>query len=291
MTSVTIGSSVTSIGSCAFYRCSGLTSVAIGNSVTRIGSTIFSGCSSLTSVRFENSKDNTPIVLKDNEVFSDCPLDEVYIGRKLSYTTTSSAGYSPFYRNTTLRSVKFTDKETEISDYEFYGCTNLTDVSMGDGVKSIGAYAFSGCSSLEQFTCGRQLESIGKEAFSDCTSMTKFRTRAAVPPTCGAQALDDINKWECTLYVPTESIDDYQAADQWKNFFFIEKFRVEGDSNGDDTVTMADANAVVNYFLAKGTDGFVEGDFDEEAADVNGDGEVTMADANQIVNMFLSGEK
>ncbi|MCR5070157.1 MAG: hypothetical protein K6A78_10270 [Prevotella sp.] len=48
---------------------------------------------------------------------------------------------------------------------------------------------------------------------------------------------------------------------------------------------------VVNYFLAKGTDGFVEGDFDEEAADVNGDGEVTMADANQIVNMFLSGEK
>jgi len=288
LTSVTIPNSVTSIGSYAFYRCSGLTSVAIGNSVTSIGSTIFSGCSGLTSVRFENSKDNTPIVL-ENKVFSDCPLDEVYIGRKLSYMKTSSAGYSPFYRNTTLRSVKFTDKETEISDYEFYGCTNLTDVSMGDGVKSIGTYAFSGCSSLEHFTCGRQLESIGKEAFSDCTSMTKFRTRAAVPPTCGAQALDDINKWECTLYVPTESIDDYQAADQWKNFFFIEKFRVEGDSNGDDTVTMADANAVVNYFLAKGTDGFVEGDFDEEAADVNGDGEITMADANQIVNMFLGG--
>jgi len=291
LTSVTIGNSVTNIGEDAFSGCSGLTSVTIGNSVTSIGSTIFSGCSSLTSVRFENSKDNTPIVLENNKVFSDCPLDEVYIGRKLSYTTTSSAGYSPFYRNTTLRSVKFTDKETEISDYEFYGCTNLTDVSMGDGVKSIGTYAFSGCSSLEHFTCGRQLESIGKEAFSDCTSMTKFRTRAAVPPTCGAQALDDINKWECTLYVPTESIDDYQAADQWKNFFFIEKFRVEGDSNGDDTVTMADANAVVNYFLAKGTDGFVEGDFDEETADVNNDGEVTMADANQIVNMFLEGEK
>ena len=289
LTSVTIPNSVTNIGSYAFNSCSGLNSVTIGNSVTSIGSTIFSGCSSLTSVRFENSKDNTPIVLENNKVFSDCPLDEVYIGRKLSYTKTSSAGYSPFYRNTTLRSVKFTDKETEISDYEFYGCTNLTDVSMGDGVKSIGAYAFSGCSSLEHFTCGRQLESIGKEAFSDCTSMTKFRTRAAVPPTCGAQALDDINKWECTLYVPTESIDDYQAADQWKNFFFIEKFRVEGDSNGDDTVTMADANAIVNYFLAKGTDGFVEGDFDEEAADVNGDGEVTMADANQVVNMFLGG--
>ena len=291
ITKLVIPDDVTSIGYSAFSGCSGLTSVTIPNSVTSIGANAFSGCSGLTSVRFENSKDNTPVVLENNKVFSDCPLDEMYIGRKLSYTTTSSAGYSPFYKKNTLRSVKFTDKETEISDYEFYGCTNLTDVSMGDGVKSIGAYAFSGCSSLEQFTCGRQLESIGKEAFSDCTSMTKFRTRAAVPPTCGAQALDDINKWECTLYVPTESIDDYQAADQWKNFFFIEKFRVEGDSNGDDTVTMADANAIVNHFFAKGTDGFVEGDFDEEAADVNGDGEVTMADANQVVNMFLSGEK
>ena len=291
ITEFIIGDEMTSVRAYMCYGMSNLKSVTIPNSVTSIGGSAFDGCSGLTSVRFENSKDNTPVTLGSNTVFSDCPLDEVYIGRKLSYTTTSSAGYSPFYKKTTLRSVKFTDKETEISDYEFYGCTNLTDVSMGDGVKSIGTYAFSGCSSLEHFTCGRQLKSIGKEAFSDCTSMTKFRTRAAVPPTCGAQALDDINKWECTLYVPTESIDDYQAADQWKNFFFIEKFRVEGDSNGDDTVTMADANAIVNYFLAKGTDGFVEGDFDEEAADVNGDGEVTMADANQIVNMFLSGEK
>ena len=149
---------------------------------------------------------------------------------------------------------------------KYYDCSGLTSVNIGNNVTSIDEYAFKGS-----------------------TSMTKFKIRATVPPTCGAQALDDINKLECTLYVPTESIDDYQAADQWKNFF-IEKIRMDGDSNGDDTVTMADANAIVNYFLAKGTDGFVEGDFDEETADVNEDGSVTMADANQVVNMFLSGE-
>ncbi|MDY4161087.1 MAG: leucine-rich repeat protein, partial [Prevotella sp.] len=284
LTSVTIPNSVTSIGDYAFEDCSGLTSVTIGNSVTSIGSSAFSGCSGLTSVRFENSKDNTPIVLENNKVFSDCPLDEVYIGRKLSYTTTSSAGYSPFYKKTTLRSVKFTDKETEISDYEFYGCTNLTDVSMGDGVKSIGAYAFSGCSSLEHFTCGRQLESIGKEAFSDCTSMTKFKTRAAVPPTCGAQALDDINKWECTLYVPTESIDDYQAADQWKNFFFIEKFNLQGDSNGDDVVNAKDYSGVASYIM-----GYSPEEFDAETSDVDENGTVDVRDYVGIANIISTG--
>ena len=60
---------------------------------------------------------------------------------------------------------------------------------------------------------------------------------------------------------------------------------IRGDVNHDGSVTMADANMVVNYFLA--TD--KPEDFDTSAADVNEDGSVTMADANQIVNMFLSG--
>ena len=50
-TSVTIPNSVTSIGSGAFYGCSGLTSVTIPNSVTSIGWYAFEDCSGLTSVR------------------------------------------------------------------------------------------------------------------------------------------------------------------------------------------------------------------------------------------------
>ena len=63
----------------------------------------------------------------------------------------------------------------------------------------------------------------------------------------------------------------------------IEKPYILGDVNHDGSITMADANAVVNYFLA--TD--KPSDFDKETADVNGDGSITMADANMIVNMFL----
>lgn len=62
---------------------------------------------------------------------------------------------------------------------------------------------------------------------------------------------------------------------------------VLGDVNNDDVITMADANAVVNYFLASDK----PANFNVDAGDVNCDGDVTMADANQIVNIFLSGGK
>ena len=52
--------------------------------------------------------------------------------------------------------------------------------------------------------------------------MTRLISRAATPPSCGSQALDDINKWTCTLSVPAGSTSAYQEAAQWKEFFFID---------------------------------------------------------------------
>jgi len=156
-------------------------------------------------------------------LFADCPLDKVYIGRKLSYNIWSNCGYSPFYRNTSLRSVEITDAETQIYDNEFYGCSNLNTLKIGNGVKNIGKWAFSGCSSLDYFSAGFNVESIGEEAFSDCTGLKKYYSYSVVPPVCGTQALDDINKWDCTLYVPANSADEYSSADQWKDFFFVEE--------------------------------------------------------------------
>ena len=156
----------------------------------------------------------------NNPLFADCPLDSVYIGRNISY---EKAYYSPFYRNTSLRSVVITDLEEEISSSEFFGCTNLNNVKIGDGVSSIGSRSFSGCSSLNSFSFGSNVNSIGAEAFSDCTALTHLESRAGTPPTCGSQALDDINKWTCKLIVPQGYLEAYQSADQWKEFFFIEE--------------------------------------------------------------------
>lgn len=223
LTNVELGNSVATINNYAFQNCSSLPEISIPQSTTTIGDYVFGGCSQLADVIIADRSE--PLALGSNgssPLFVDCPLDSVYIGGKITYSTTSSKGYSPFYRNTSLRTVVITDREEQIYDNEFYGCTNLQNVTIGNGVKSIGDYAFSGCSSLEGFSFGSSMESIGDEAFSDCTSLTSITSHAAVPPTCGTQALDDINKWECVLGVPLGNADAYYAADQWKEFFFID---------------------------------------------------------------------
>ena len=223
MTSITIGDNVKTIGKNAFYACSSLAEITIPQSVTKIADYVFDNCSSLADVVIEN--DSTVLSLGSNgssPLFADCPLDSVYIGRKINYSTSSNYGYSPFYRNTSLRTVVITDTETEIYDNEFYGCSNLKNVTIGNGVNKIGKWAFSGCSSLDYFAFGDNVQSIGEEAFSDCNNVTRILTSAMTPPVCGNQALDDINKWNCSLYVPSEAKSAYQQAEQWKEFFFVE---------------------------------------------------------------------
>lgn len=215
---------VSLIDSYAFNGCQLLPEITIPSSVSQIGSYAFSGCTSLADVTIADR--TTALTLGSNgssALFADCPLDEVYIGGKITYNTSSSYGYSPFYRNTSLRAVTIADTETEIYDNEFYGCSGLTDVTIGDGVKSIGKWAFSGCASLDYFAFGTSLKSIGQEAFSDCTALTRIISQVAVPPTCGSEALQDINKWECELTVPTGYTDAYAAAAQWQDFFFTDE--------------------------------------------------------------------
>ena len=243
---LSLDNKIKSLGRYAFSGCSNLTQFVIPDSVTILNYGLLDGCSSLKSIRihkgikemyhaFSGCTNLSTLIIEDrntslklsshyygNVSFNDCKLDSVYIGGKIVYNTSRSDGYSPFSRNTSLRTVKISDAETTIYDNEFYGCTNLQNVSIGDNVKSIGKWAFSGCSSLKNFTFGSGLQSIGQEAFSDCINITQISSKAVVPPTCGINALDDINKWNCKLFVPKANINAYKQAPQWKEFFFIE---------------------------------------------------------------------
>lgn len=224
MTEVQIGPNVRNIENSAFRGCSSLPAITIPEAVNSIGDYTFEGCNALKNVIMtEKASELTLGSNGQKPMFSDCPLDSVFIGRNISYPTESNQGYSPFYRNTSLKSIHISDVETEVSPNEFYGCTNLKNVRLGDGITDIGNWAFSGCGSIDFFSFGSNLENIGKEAFSDCTAMTKLISHSVIPPACGEQALDDINKWNCELEVPYGSLSAYKSEAQWKEFFFIKE--------------------------------------------------------------------
>ena len=231
---VKLGSQLKTINQYAFGGCIALPSITIPNAVTNIYNYVFGGCTGLKTVNIADSESTLTFGSNgSNPIFASCPLDYVYIGRDINYSTNGNTGYSPFYRNTTLREVKITDKETEISENEFYGCTNLQKITIGDGVTTIGKRAFSGASSLKFFAFGSQVADIGEEAFSDCAAVIEITSKAATPPVCGSQALDDINKWDCKLYVPKGCMTAYEAADQWKDFFFKEVGTGTSEENPD----------------------------------------------------------
>ena len=187
---VIIADGVTTIGDNAFNGCSSLTSVTIPNSVTTIGWRAFSGCSSLTSITIPNS--------------------------------VTIIGGSAFKHCSSLTSVTIPNSVTIIGDETFYGCSFLTSVTIGNSVTTIGHEAFSGCTNLQKVNIGNSVKTIGKEAFNNCTSITQISSEAVVPPTCGLNVFANINKSNCKLIVPKNSLDAYKQADQWKDFLLIE---------------------------------------------------------------------
>lgn len=246
----------------AFAGCKNAQTIVLGNYVCEVetpGCYIGSNISKIGNYAFDNCKFKNLIIDNREEeltlgsngstpLFSSCPLDSVYIGGNITYSTSSNDGYSPFYRNLFLRTVLVTDKETEISENEFYGCNNLQNFTIGEGVSRFGNYAFSGCSSLKELSFGSKLKSVGIEAFSDCSSVTNIISRAIIPPKCETQALDDINKWNCKLYVPMGCLSSYQQTEQWKEFFFIEEQNELSSINNPKT----EGHRIVKYYSIDG---------------------------------------
>ena len=115
-----IPSTVDTICSGAFNRCSGLNAVLIPNSVASLGDNAFSRCTGLTSVTLGNS--------------------------------VTSIGDRAFASCSGLTSVMIPNSVTSIGEWAFVGCRSLTSVTIGNSVTSIGDYAFYNCHSLTSVT-------------------------------------------------------------------------------------------------------------------------------------------
>ena len=171
LTSISIPTSVTTIGYSAFEGCSGLTSVAISASVTSIGNSAFEGCSGLTSVTIPDS-----VTSIGDWAFEGCSgLTSVIIG-----SSVTSIGKEAFKGCSGLISVTIPDSVTSIGDRAFVGCSGLTSVIIGSSVITIGDEAFKDCSGLTSVTIPDSVTSIGDRAFEWCHGLTSVSISASV---------------------------------------------------------------------------------------------------------------
>ena len=163
-----------------------VTSVNMPNSVTSIGNGAFADCYFLTSVTIPNS--------------------------------VTSMGSAAFYDYSSPTSVTIPNSVTSIGEGAFFDCDALTSITIPNSVTIIKNLAFKGCSSLTSMTIGNSVTSIGDSIFSKCVSLTEVICRAVEVPQLGADVFYFIPLSEATLYVPAQSLDDYKAANQWKEF-------------------------------------------------------------------------
>ena len=169
LTTITIPSTVSSIGNYAFCRCSGLISVTLPTSLIRIGDGAFSGCTSLVSIDIPYS-----VQTIGSEAFANCEsLSSITIPNSVEYI-----GDCSFENCNSLTHIAFNadsciyaggSKQTSA----FGNCSILANITLGNNVKRIPSYAFCpNTDVLTTVTIPHSVKMIGRNSFSYCRGMS-----------------------------------------------------------------------------------------------------------------------
>lgn len=212
LSSLSLPSSVTTIGSYAFQNCSGITSLTIPENLNSVGSNAFSGCNSISQLTWNaislttNGEITTSNITKVTIGSSVLHLPTNFVkGSKITSVTIPSSVYtigSEAFRNCSgLTSVTLPSSILGLSSYVFADCKNLKSVCLSNTkVKYIPSYAFLDCSSLSSIILPNSVTTISDYAFQYCSSLA----RVVIPNTVTTIGIGAF--WECfklkTIRIP-----------------------------------------------------------------------------------------
>lgn len=171
------------IGQSAFENCQKVSSVTIPENVSAVGKWAFYNCKALTTMNMPESVDSIGIA-----AFQGCALTEpLYNARLFCFLPTDYSG----------------------------------SYSVPDGIVAVISYSFDGRKKLTSLDLPESVLRLGYRTFRNCTALQSITCRAVNPPTSKGESFEGVDK-TIPLYVPAESIELYQIADEWREFTNIQ---------------------------------------------------------------------
>ncbi|GHT49816.1 hypothetical protein FACS189440_16160 [Bacteroidia bacterium] len=139
----------------------------------------------------------------------------------------TSIGSNAFFFCSNLTSITIPDDVTGIGHHAFAECSSLASITIPNDVTTIGMQSFMRCSSLTSITIPNNVASIETNAFFFCSNLQSITVEWLIPLSISADVFLGVNKLNCTLNVPEGSLEAYQAADVWKNFFNNSEYEID----------------------------------------------------------------
>lgn len=162
LTELVIPNGIESIGYEAFRR-SGLTSVSLPTSVLSLGGWSFGDCKELLNVDLSDGLQSIDVL-----AFANC----VKLGSVEIPESVTNMEHSNFSGCSELTDVKLPTGLTVLGAGTFRDCVSLASIDLPSGLRTIKEYTFINCSSLGAVTLPKGIDGIGYDAFNGCEKLT-----------------------------------------------------------------------------------------------------------------------
>ena len=210
ITSIVIEEGVTAIGDRAFQYAVEADSVSLPSTLVSIGDQAFGLCLTLTSIELPEGLESI-----GDQAFENCQdLTSVNIPSTLGYM-----GDYCFANCISLEDLVIAEGLTVIPDHAFELCFSLQSLAIPDSVMYIGKNAFFMCNGLVQLTLGENLETIDDSAFHSCDNIA-FVTIPSSVKYIGSQAFAFCDFSTILIPVTVDMIDD--SAFTFMHFYYAD---------------------------------------------------------------------
>lgn len=242
LTSISIGENVTEIEYGAFKDCTYLTNVKLTDSLTTIGNAAFSNNTSLKKITLPKNLKNL-----GSGVFAGCDkLSTIGIAKENPYFVfEKNALYDKektllycYTEGSKSKSYSMPDTVIDIDEYAFWGNDSLQEIKFSTTLKEIPSYAFSNCRNLLALSIPYSVKSINSKAFENCISLQKVMIPASVSY-IHSTAFDGCPK----LVISADS--GSVAHEFYENWKLINRTDVDSEKEEGDTVVDSGGNVYI----------------------------------------------